>query len=326
MMSIKPTDKRLWKGRDEPRFGQSNYWHELVQCCQLNDITSTQHKQIILLGYACEEGVRRNQGRLGAAEGPDAIRKMMAVLPNHFETKIGLFDVGNFECSDQELEDVQTFLGHSVAELLQLGAFPVLLGGGHDIAYAHYTGIRAFLNQALKKESIGVINLDAHFDLRSKEQGNTSGTPFFQMAKDCQEEGQEFHYLCLGIQKAANTKLLFDTAERLGAEWLESSDYTINNWEDIEHKLNSFLAKVDHVYLTIDLDGFSSAYAPGVSAPSPMGFTPDVVLKTLEVLFQSKKVISMDLAEMNPVYDQDNATARLAARLVHFAMDLLTKA
>jgi formiminoglutamase len=56
-----------------------------------------------------------------------------------------------------------------------------------------------------------------------------------------------------------------------------------------------------------------------------MGFAPDVVLKTLALLFQSKKVISLDLAEMNPHYDQDNATARLAARLVHFSLDLHTR-
>ncbi|MFT7381629.1 MAG: formiminoglutamase [Roseivirga sp.] len=323
MIRLKPADKQLWKGRNDPNSGRLNYWHELVALYDLDELKPAGHTQIALLGYACEEGVKRNQGRLGAANGPDAIRKMLAVLPNHFDKETSLLDLGNIECDDQQLETTQAFLSQSVTQLLEVGAFPILLGGGHDIAYAHYTGIRDFLNQNSSQKKIGIVNLDAHFDLRDNANGNTSGTPFFQIAQDCKEANQDFHYLCLGIQKAANTKTLFETAERLGVEWAESTDYIVQNWIKIEQQLLAFIHKVDVVYLTIDLDGFSSAYAPGVSAPSPMGFAPDVVLKTLEVLFQSKKVTSVDIAEMNPAYDQGNATARLAARLVHFITDLI---
>ena len=68
--------------------------------------------------------------------------------------------------------------------------------------------------------------------------------------------------------------------------------------------------------MSIDLDGFSSAYAPGVSAPSPLGFAPHFVYKILSFIFASKKVISCDLAELNPTLDQDNITSNLAAKLV----------
>jgi formiminoglutamase len=74
----------------------------------------------------------------------------------------------------------------------------------------------------------------------------------------------------------------------------------------------------DHIYITIDLDGFSSAYAPGVSAPSPLGFTPYFVFKMLRFLFDTKKIISCDIAELNPTLDRDNVTANLAAKLVDF--------
>ena len=65
-------------------------------------------------------------------------------------------------------------------------------------------------------------------------------------------------------------------------------------------------------------DAFSSAYAPGVSAPSPFGLTPEFGLKVLEYLFASKKVISADIAEMNPTYDLDDCSATLVARLVDY--------
>uniref|UniRef100_UPI0040488E2F formimidoylglutamase n=1 Tax=Roseivirga sp. TaxID=1964215 RepID=UPI0040488E2F len=269
MIRLKPANKQLWKGRNDPNLGRPNYWHELVEFCELDNLKPSVHPQMALLGYACEEGVRRNQGRLGAAQGPDAIRKLLAVLPNHFETGTSLLDLGNIECDDQQLETTQAFLSQSVTQLLEAEAFPILLGGGHDIAYAHYVGIRDFLNQNLQQKKIGVINLDAHFDLRDNATGNTSGTPFFQIGQDCKAKNQDFNYLCLGVQKAANTKTLFETAESLGADWVENTDYSVQNWVSVESKLLSFIQKVDSVYLTIDLDGFSSAYAPGVSAPSP---------------------------------------------------------
>ena len=73
---------------------------------------------------------------------------------------------------------------------------------------------------------------------------------------------------------------------------------------------------MDHLYLTIDLDGFSSAYAPGVSAPSPLGFSPNIVEKVVELIVGSGKLISTDIVELNPVFDLDASTARLAGRLV----------
>jgi len=80
---------------------------------------------------------------------------------------------------------------------------------------------------------------------------------------------------------------------------------------------------IDLVYLSMDLDGFCSSIAPGVSAPSPLGFQPDVALKTIAFLAQSQKLVSVDIVELNPCYDHDNATARLAARLIYQVIEEL---
>ena len=85
-----------------------------------------------------------------------------------------------------------------------------------------------------------------------------------------------------------------------------------------KNKLNTFIKEVDYLYITIDLDGFSSAYAPGVSAPSPLGFTPHFAYKVLAFLFKSKKVISLDIAELNPDFDIDENTANLAAKIIDY--------
>ena len=179
------------------------------------------------------------------------------------------------------------------------------MGGGHDIAYGHYNDN--------KRPLIGSINFDAHFDLRSDENGPNSGTPFFQIAY----ENEPFHYLCLGIRKDANDKVLFQTATELNTTYVDRSTFRIQFAKEINTWIRAFMEKVDHVYVTVDLDGFSSAYAPGVSAASPMGFSPDIVLESLETIIASGKLISMDIAEMNPKFDIDNQTAKLAASLIH---------
>ena len=68
------------------------------------------------------------------------------------------------------------------------------------------------------------------------------------------------------------------------------------------------------------MDGFSSAFAPGVSAPSPMGFSPQIAFRVFELIAKSKKLIAMDVVELNPRFDQDQATARLAARCVEYVL------
>ena len=97
-------------------------------------------------------------------------------------------------------------------------------------------------------------------------------------------------------------------------------DFRLQHWEYMEEQISWFLDRVDAIYLTVDMDGFSSAFAPGVSAPSPMGFDPEVAFKVFDLIAKSKKLISLDVVELNPTYDQDQATARLAARCVEYVL------
>lgn len=306
----------LWTGRES---GKELYLHEKVRCLDIEklDALSAKAKTAVLLGYACDEGVKRNQGRVGAAAGPDAIRKQLGKMPNHLEADTQFLDIGNVQCSDIDMETAQENLSEKIAELLKNKSFPILLGGGHDIAYGHYNGIKNHLGTV---KSIGIVNFDAHFDLRSNADGCNSGTPFFQIAQDCNNDGSAFKYMCLGIRKDANDTVLFQTANDLKVSFVENIDFSMNEAENIVRILLDFIRQVDCIYVTIDLDGFSSAYAPGVSAPSPIGFTPKIVIESLELILKSKKLISLDIAEMNPKYDVDNQTAKLAASLIHFVM------
>lgn len=300
-----------WSGRKSE---QTEYWHQAVQTISNLKISQDAGDKIGILGYSGEEGVIRNQGRIGTIEGPSVIRKMLGSIALHLPENLPILDYGDVFTLDQDMEASHDAITRITYDLLASKHFPVLLGGGHDLAFAHGRGVQKFVGE--KNEKLGIINLDAHFDLRPlvREKGH-SGSPFLQLAN---EYPDNFNYLALGIQRAANPRSLFDTAERLKAKYIVMEDFRLHNWEFIQEQILWFIDSVDKIYLSIDMDGFSSAFAPGVSAPSPMGFNPQIAFKVFELIVKSKKLISLDVVELNPQFDQDNATARLAARAVEY--------
>ncbi len=311
-----PAEKMHWSGR---KSSNRLYLHEKVLLTNLNQIKTLARGEngIGILGYACDEGVKRNHGRVGAAEGPDAIRGKFGKMPNHLPEHCELIDFGNITCTDGDMEAAQAALAQGVQKIREHGIFGLVLGGGHDLAYGHYHGLKRSLG---KDQVLGIINFDAHFDLRSNENGNNSGTPFYQIGTECREMGAAFKYLCLGIREDANDHSLYDTTSVLGVNYLETERFQLLQLELVLQEIEYFIKGVDALYVTLDLDGFSSAYAMGVSAPSPMGFNPQMVTECLKTIIHSKKMVGLDIAEMNPKYDLDQQTAGLAASLLHFVI------
>ncbi|MFJ1156946.1 formimidoylglutamase, partial [Bordetella bronchiseptica] len=254
----------------------------------------------------------RNQGRRGAALAPRAIRRMMAGLPAHNLRR--LVDAGDVVCEDDQLEAAQDALAGRVAALLQAGAHPVVLGGGHEIAWGSFQGLRRWLDARGDREPVLVLNLDAHFDLRTGRPGS-SGTPFDQIAEYCAARGHALQYACLGVSPLGNTPALYARAAEVGAVWVEDRHMQEAHLGERLAQLDTLLAAAGHVYLTIDLDVLPAATAPGVSAPAPYGVPLAVVEEVAMHVRASGKLRLADLAECNPAYDIDHRTARVAARL-----------
>lgn len=327
----RPSPTTAWRGRidgDEP---EHRRWHqhvELLDLTQLDQPWKPDEKPFVLLGFACDEGVRRNQGRIGSQQGPEALRKALANLPVH-QTKIRIVDSGDIYCPDGELEAAQEQLGLAVRSILEAGGIPLLLGGGHEITYGHYLGLKTPKTPGKPLQDprrLGIINFDAHFDNREPgEAGPSSGTGFWQIARDQQRLGEPFHYLALGIQHAGNTRALFQRAEESGTKIVLGTDFHPGQDDRISRIMQEFLHEIDEIYLTIDLDVFAAAYAPGVSAPTALGIQPDhYFFKILDIILQSGKLRSADFAELNPTLDVDQRTAKLAAAIIAYMSQRLT--
>ncbi|MBV7599218.1 formimidoylglutamase [Aeromonas sp. sia0103] len=308
MAELNGIDMTVWQGRRDPEDGElALRWHDRVQPWQTDAAPG-----VALVGFACDEGVRRNKGRVGAASAPHAIRKLLANTAWHLGRPV--YDGGDVSCDDGDLDAAHGRLAERVASLLAEGHFPLVLGGGHEVAFGSWSGLNRHL---AGKGRVGIINLDAHFDLRMKQEQASSGTPFFQIAERCAAQGSPFHYACLGVAETANTQALFARADGLGV-WYELDEaMTQRELPELLNGLDAFIARCDHLYLTIDLDVLPAAVMPGVSAPAARGVELAVIEPLIAHIRASGKLRLADLAEYNPTLDQDQRSARVAARLIH---------
>lgn len=307
-----------WRGRIDAGEGDSGRrWHQVVQPLGPDSPPGT-----ALLGFACDEGVSRNQGRTGASGGPRALRRALAPLAWYGAARGPLYDAGDIACADGDLAAAQRALGERVAALLAAGHFPMLLGGGHEIAWGSFQGVAAALDRSGRLSRYGIINFDAHFDMRRGEPN--SGTPFLQIFQSFMEMRRPFRYLCLGISRASNTPALFQTAQECGAHWLLDEALTWPGWASACRAIDEFIEPLEALQVSVCLDAFPAAAAPGVSAPAGRGLAPDLALSLLAHVLEraghgtaKSKLVLAEVAELAPRLDPDGRTARLAARIVH---------
>lgn len=309
-MTNAPDALAAWRGRIDPE-PDSLRWHQVIR-----PLTAASVPGVALIGFACDEGVRRNQGRPGAAAGPMAIRQALAGLAWHRAAPA--WDAGDIACTDGDLDTAQQRLGDAVAALLAAGHLPMVLGGGHEVAYGSWLGLaRHLADHNAQPPRIGVINLDAHFDLRDPAHVHSSGTPFAQIAEACAERGWPFRYACLGVSRAANTRALYRRAAGLDTLVREDREITPGTVTEIATALDAFIAGCDHLHLSIDLDVLPACEAPGVSAPAARGVPLALLEPLVEQVRDSGRLRLAEIAEFNPAFDIDSRTARVAARLVH---------
>jgi formiminoglutamase len=295
-----------WRGRTDPEPGDARRWHQVIRPFDASSRDST-----VLLGFPVDEGVRRNGGRPGAAQGPQALRAALANVPVMGEP--ALADAGDVPWEGGGLEEAQTRLGERVASVLAQRCFPVVLGGGHEVAWGTFLGIAA---GAPRAERVLVVNVDAHFDFRRAPAAN-SGTPFHQIHDWCAARGRPFVYRVIGVSQFANTRALFDRAAEWGVRyWLDDGLQESAAVERVVVELAHEMRACDAVYLSVDLDALPGEKAPGVSAPAPLGLPLAAVERIVDVAAASGRLVAADLAELNPALDRDGLTARVGARLV----------
>ncbi|MGP6173484.1 formimidoylglutamase [Corynebacterium sp. A21] len=261
-----------------------------------------------LIGFASDEGVRRNHGRVGAADGPAAIRTALASLAIHDD--IPRYDAGTIVVQDGALEDGQRELSNTVLDLIEDGHLVVALGGGHETAFGSHRGLRAAVGLST------IVNLDAHLNLRKSCQAS-SGTPFQQIAE---LEGEHFSYNVFGISRPNNTRALFDVAAKLGVGVTTDDELAEMTPRQAAEAALAAVEGHEHIHLSIDLDVLPACIAPGVSAPAAVGVDLARIRAIVKALACTGRLKLIDVVELNPRFDIDDRTAQAAARLIEDAI------
>lgn len=293
-------DAVVWSGRDDTanEGPTAKRWHQGVKT-----LTEPVPGGIVLQGFACDIGVRRNDGRVGAANGPPILRKALSRLAWHQDHPV--YDAGDIPGTGSDLKGAQELLAVAVAKLVGDGHRPIVLGGGHETSWGTFQG----LTRARPGATVGIINIDAHFDLRSSNRPN-SGTPFHQVATWCQANELPFLYLVIGISESSNTVALFDHAKALGARW------TLDCEPVSAASIVQLIDQCELVHLSLDLDVLPAHIMPAVSAPAGRGLDLPAVELALDLTLSSGKVAAVDVVEFNPAHDLDSRGSRAAAALI----------
>jgi formiminoglutamase len=281
---------------DDPRIGH-------LLGTQLADGTVP---RAVLIGFPSDEGVHRNGGRVGAAGAPDEIRRMLFRLTpdaERFEESVDLLahtlDLGNLVLTD-DVEQDQALLGAALAPHLAAGSFVIVLGGGHETSFGHFQGYVA------GGERVGILNWDAHPDVRELQEGlGHAGSPFRQAILDPSGACRQFVAAGLLPHVVARSHLEFLAAH--GARFVWRRDLSPARIDEIYGSLEG------PSFVSFDLDAVEQSVAPGASSPAVGGITAELWLHAAYRAGRTRAVRSCDVVEMNPVYDRDNAAARLAA-------------
>lgn len=254
--------------------------------------------RIAILGLADDLGVRLNSGRPGAKEGPTAFRGALArygVAEPYGWDWPAVFDAGDIvpaEGADEAaLHETHRRVTEATRAILDLGLFPVGIGGGHDLTFPFVRAVA----ERLKPAKLAGVYFDAHLDVRETV---GSGMPFRRLVDDCGVGPLDVH----GVDEYANS--------REHREWFTKRGGRVN-------PAAKALAPNGDLFVSVDLDVLDASHAPGVSAINPAGWSvPELEgrLRSLGTLAK-ERVHCLDIMELDPAHDVDGRTARVAARL-----------
>lgn len=272
----------------------------------LTDSAQYDTAKVVLLGCPQDEGVRRNQGRVGAKDAPDAIRRCLY----RYVTIAGLqlFDLGNTLIQDT-LESTHDVHREIVRQVLRDGKKLVILGGGNDISYPDCS--------ALAIETDGGIlafNIDAHFDVRADKPRN-SGTPYRQLLEEGHIKGENFFEV--GSQAFANSSVYEQYLVDKGVMIVP----ILALWtHGLNHIFELMTIKPNlPIFWGLDIDVVRAADAPGVSAVNPAGMKGEEFVRIASKAGDDPNTKILEITEVNPTYDIDDRTCRLAAAAIwHF--------
>jgi formiminoglutamase len=305
-----PIDPALYFSRDDP--GDPRLGDRVGRGCGAVGTAA-----VAILGCGQDEGVRRNGGRPGAAGGPAEIRRALYKMTVHGLESLGVCDAGDVVIGPT-LEKTHATLQAAVAELLASGKRVIVLGGGNDISYPDCAALAHHAGDVL------AFNIDAHYDVRPNAERN-SGTPYYQLLEEGHLQPQRFFEL--GSQPFCNAAAHLQYLQAKRAHVVDLAALRAKGPARVVRRALREADKAKAVFWGFDLDVVNASEAPGVSAPNPLGLTGRELCELAALAGAEPRTRVVEFSEVNPAFDVDGRTARLAAAAVwHYLAAVAAKA
>jgi len=255
-----------------------------------------------------------------ASGGPEAVRiafRANTTYSPDFETDIeplrvrDLGDIGghltDVGAAHAKIESVVAAVATKLPDVV-----PIIVGGDHSITAPAVRGFCA----AHPGKKVGVINFDAHFDVRNFEHGPHNGTPFRAIL-----EG--------GLPVAGKNFVEIGIHGFMGSaqyhRWVRDQGATIVTARQVQRRgMEASIAEAlriagdgtDLIYVSVDIDCLAFPWALGTSAPTAEGLSAWQVLEGVFACGNDPKVAAFDLVEIDPTRDVKDATARTGCSII----------
>jgi agmatinase len=232
--------------------------------------------------------------RTGTSQAPESIRRESFNFETYlYDLAVDLVDVRIHDLGNTSIDATST----TVRKILEAKKIPIALGGEHSISPLIISEFK----------DISVLVFDAHLDFRNEYEGekNSHACAIRRMSEIVKPD----RIIPLGIRSMCKGELA--DAECVNMCFITAEDVSTQSFEAILDTIDERLK--DRIYVSLDMDVFDPAYAPGVGTPEPFGLTPIFVRDVIRHIAQ--KVVGLDIVEVCPPYDNGN-TSTLAAKLV----------
>jgi len=274
--------------------------------CFTEDARAAEDARLVFVGLPADS---QSSYRRGAAAGPQRIRLAYDGNCYNSTTESGV-DLGGQVADRGDVQPEATWEAtcrryqETAESIFRAGKVPFFAGGDHTVTVPVVAGL------AVLGRPVHVIQIDAHPDLYSEYEGRRDSHACVAARLLEMEHVASVTQFGLRADNAAQV----ETARRYRRRVRQFPARALTG----ELPMPRHIRRRAFVYLTVDLDGFDPAFAPGVAHPLPGGLTPRQVLNFIQRM--PWKLAGMDAVEVNPERDVGDRTAILAARLLHEGM------
>jgi formiminoglutamase len=290
--------------RPENGAGAAKVHEWIVPLSGESDPEKSKEADVVIVGVPLS---RSSISASGASEFPDAFRRMWKGFTTYNLdedvdlTELSALDVGDVpmhvtdirRCHDNIIQASEAVHQHFAASKV------CAIGGDHSITAMMVKG----LHKAKPNKKIGILQFDTHLDLRDlADNGPSNGTPMRNLIECGVVEGSNMYNI--GLHGFFNTKDLKQYADEHGVNYITLGRARRKGIvETVNGCLEELTAKVDIIYLTVDMDCLDIAYAPGVPASTPGGMTTAELIDGVITAAQHPKVNAMDIVCLDPLKD-----------------------